>query len=219
MNRYQIKYRDKFRELETDLLSTGSILNLKLDNMDFEGSSFDTLDTVSLKGNVELDNLEFLFNFEMVVNIPIRIRIRDDIHNGKLTFTVLYGTEFGGNDDYPIVSSWTFTIGNEVYQSSQTEDNFEYLLIHLKNTIPQDMKLECCLSCRKSSYSPYGNCMFGGLICFKDENFKAGKNLGKTEWLNFLRKENKNLQSVQETYYCSDFELMTEIDWNYKDWR
>ena len=90
------------------------------------------------------------------------------------------------------------------------------MLLNLKQSLPQNYRIETCFFCRFSSYSVYGNDNFGQLICFKNckETFLNIKD--KDDYIDVLN-ELEVVNKVEETHYCDEFQLIKASDWIYKN--
>ena len=81
---------------------------------------------------------------------------------------------------------------------------FEDELLILSAQLPPGFRLEACITCGLSDYSPYGHGCFGCLACFRD---------AKEDYRRVNSKQgifaiwDRLTGYVQETYYCDQYEI------------
>jgi hypothetical protein len=108
-------------------------------------------------------------------------------------------------------------IGEETFSIIDTFTDFENMLLALQKTLPQNYQMETCFFCRFSCYNPYGNDNFGALDCFKNCKTAFIKINGKHPLLRLYQKKIDSIFKVEETHYCSEFQLIKGSDWAFKN--
>ncbi len=109
-----------------------------------------------------------------------------------------------------------FKYDNKTILIDNTYEDYERMLFDLQLTLPQKYKIETCFFCRFSCYHPVGNDNFGALDCFKNCKEKIIKVTEKHELLALYEAEKTNIQKVEETSYCADFQAVEKESWIYK---
>jgi Cysteine-rich CPCC len=107
-------------------------------------------------------------------------------------------------------------IKDETYSIIDTFTDFENMLLALQKSMPKNYQIETCFFCRFSSYSVAGNDNFGTLICLKDYKDKFLKVKNKDDFIGFQSEMNAFIL-VEETHYCSEFQLIHGSDWAFKN--
>jgi hypothetical protein len=107
-------------------------------------------------------------------------------------------------------------VRDETYSIIDTFTDFENMLLALQKSMPKNYKIETCFFCRFSSYSVAGNDNFGTLICLKDYKDKFLKVKNKDDFIGFQSEMNAFIL-VEETHYCSEFQLIHGSDWAFKN--
>jgi hypothetical protein len=107
-------------------------------------------------------------------------------------------------------------IDKERFAVIDTFESFEQLLIDLqKSILKEGYAIHTCFFCRYSSYNIYGNDNFGDLNCFKHCKEKILAVKSKHDIVDFF--ENGEMQKVNETDYCEEFEMIQPGDYVYKN--
>jgi hypothetical protein len=109
-----------------------------------------------------------------------------------------------------------FKYNNKTILIDNTYEDYEQMLFDLQINLPQKYKIETCFFCRFSCYHPVGNDNFGALDCFKNCEEKMVKVEEKHGLLDLYREEENNIQKVEETSYCSEFQSIEKGVWIYK---
>ena len=80
--------------------------------------------------------------------------------------------------------------------------DFESIFYRFEKQLPQNTYIKCCYNCLYSDYSPFGNEIFGAMLCFKNikDQYLKVKNKGE-----FMEIQTMYDEAVQETYLCSEF--------------
>ena len=109
------------------------------------------------------------------------------------------------------------SIGENNYEHINTYIGVEDLLIKLQEGLPKNIQIQSCFFCKYSSYNVAGNDNFGDLNCFKHckERCKAVKS--KDDMIDLWKTEYLNISKVEETFYCSEFEVINGNDFVFKN--
>jgi Cysteine-rich CPCC len=140
----------------------------------------------------------------------IKVRNDNEIFDANLSCWI--------NKDYGLQESQIveLSLNNETFSIINFHEDFENMLFNLQKSLPPNYKITTCFFCRFSCYHPVGNDNFGALDCFKKCKEKMAKVEGKHELLELYREEKNNVQKVEETSYCVEFQLVEKDDWVYK---
>jgi hypothetical protein len=98
----------------------------------------------------------------------------------------------------------SFAHGDSLVTSSGLSGLFENELLELQSRLPQDVHLKACINCLFSDYSPYGQGLFGNMLCFR--NIKE-EYLRVTSKVEFWEVHGRQDRQVQETFLCEQFQL------------
>ena len=220
MHQYKVHYQDKYGSEDTYFESNGSHLKISIRDIVFEGRGFDDFEPNvrnDLEGKFDFDKFDCLINFKMVVSMPIYIKIHKNLKTSNLKFTCKY---YEG-DPCSLFSNFSITVENiEYFSAIEHRTVMEDALIKLQNTLPVEMDIISCVSCKYTNYSPCGTSEFGAIICLGNFKEQAKKIKHKGDLLDFMEYLSKNdlYKFVQETFYCNKYEQLTLEDWNYSDW-
>ena len=103
---------------------------------------------------------------------------------------------------------WTSASGSRQYIAAQDNGGwFETALLDLQaqlRTLPEPLSIKACISCQYSDYSPYGNGLFGSMLCFRNI---AAEYSQVTDKASFWAVHDRFERQVQETYLCPQFAL------------
>jgi hypothetical protein len=108
-------------------------------------------------------------------------------------------------------------VGEETFSIIDTFTDFENMLLALQKSMPKNYVIETCFFCRFSGYHPVGNDNFGALDCFKNCKTEYLKIKGKHPLFELYDKEKDAIFKVEETHYCTDFQLVKETDGAFKN--
>jgi hypothetical protein len=107
-------------------------------------------------------------------------------------------------------------IGENKFAVIDTFESFEQLFIDLQKRIfKEGYTIHTCFFCRYSSYNVAGNDNFGDLNCFKQYKQKALAVKSKHDIIALL--QNEKIDKVNETDYCTAFEMIQKGDYVYKN--
>ncbi len=107
-------------------------------------------------------------------------------------------------------------LGETIYSRVNTYTNFEDLMLYLQDSLPENVQIHNCFFCRYSNYAVAGNDNFGDLNCFKCAKQKCADVRNKHDIINLFESEEGNYLKVEESFYCEEFECITEKDFNFK---
>ena len=206
---YPTEYRDRFGSEQSMFISNGKTLKIKLRGIEFEGNFyeltpfagqeeeasklFDLNEFGELNAILDLTSGAKSRLFSLEVQIPIKIVSQENFElDALIDFSI-------GPDEL------NFIINGERHEF--TIPNFEYGLIPI-HTKSLDIKyVKCCVNCKFSEYSPYGNQIYGDMLCFK----KCKKEWSEIGYSGLKNPENwekvKNRETTQEAYWCDEFKL------------
>jgi hypothetical protein len=141
---------------------------------------------------------------------PMRVTYENKVFEALLTVWMNY--DLGIEK----IRNVKFKYDNKTILIDDTYEDYERMLFDLQSTLPQKCKIETCFFCRFSCYHPVGNDNFGALDCFKHCKEKMVKVTEKHELLALYREEGNNIQKVEETSYCTEFQSSEKGNWIYK---
>lgn len=197
------------------LITDGHLLKFTLRDVPFSGSSFNLLSFPEIKkekviGLFDIDEFDTVLGV-FGIEYPITI-----VEAGLETVTPII-LQFDYTNDKENIS-YSFNYHSVNYKSERLFSFVENALIDLRQQLPNHCQINCCLSCKYSSYHPAGNNDFGDLACFKYAknalSYVKDKCALLDVWENIYQ-ENQ-LSQVQETFICSEFMHCSEEDWLYK---
>lgn len=219
MKKYKATYEDKLGTESSEFQSNGSKLEIRLRGIKFSGNCFE-----GLEGKVDKEKFEYvvstsekgdLTNCKFKLEIPLSI-VKAEKEVTKSLYTEV---QLGDSENYGV----TLKIESETkpISTSMRFDHFEDALIDIQNQLPSDEKIKCCLSCKFSHFSPYGNGMYGHLFCFKKIKEKVNRIEDKGSLFDVweLADKESKVFTVQETHVCEEHEFITDEDWNYSSWK
>jgi putative sterol carrier protein len=143
-------------------------------------------------------------------HFPMRVTYENQLFEGLLTVWMNY--DLGIEKIRKVM----FKYNNKTILIDNTYEDYERMLFDLQITLPQKYKIETCFFCRFSCYHPVGNDNFGALDCFKNCKEKMVKVEEKHGLLDLYREEEANIQKVEETSYCAEFQSIEKDNWVYK---
>ncbi len=148
---------------------------------------------------------------EEEMSFQVRVNIDNQIVISKLT------TWRNMDWDVEKFRNIEIEVKNETYSFIDTFTDFENMLLALQKSLPENYQIETCFFCRFSSYFVAGNDNFGNLDCFKKCKKKFIKVNSKCTLIDLYETEKENIEQVEETHYCSDFQLIKSEDWVFKN--
>lgn len=94
-------------------------------------------------------------------------------------------------------------VGDQTYQGTGRNGRFEDELLEIQAALPDGMYVQACINCAFSDYSVYGHDIFGDMACFR--HCKAAY-LAVKDKNDYMSMRCPTVDTVQETYLCSEFE-------------
>lgn len=205
---YPTKYQDRRGTEFSKFISDGTTLKITLRGVEFIGhfweltpipEQFDKakklfdLNEVGELSAIHDYNTNLPANYSLSVKLPIKIVTNED-------------HEIDAEIDFNInPNKMEFLIDGKSYNFEKP--NFEYgLSVEFTSTL-KFKYVKCCINCKYSEFSPFGNQEYGDLMCFKNCK-SAWENIGYTglkETENWKYLKNRN--STQEAFWCEDFKL------------
>lgn len=76
-------------------------------------------------------------------------------------------------------------------------------LLKIQKQLPDGLFIQACINCLYSDYSPYGNGVFGCMMCFRKLKQEYLQVKSKQE---FFHIHDHFERQVQETWLCDEFE-------------
>ncbi|MDE6832867.1 MAG: hypothetical protein K2J39_01260, partial [Ruminococcus sp.] len=76
--------------------------------------------------------------------------------------------------------------------------------------IKSDYYIKSCFTCQYSEYSPYGNCEFGTMMCYRECKKNCLKINSKADYFKYLGDE--EFTHRQETFLCSEYDLRDKYE-------
>jgi hypothetical protein len=222
--KYPTVYVDAQGELHTTIENnfdkkTPFSLSMKLNGVQFQGSSFDDFELVHPENYSEEILSRFTLNqlrvwksekyiFELcncTLNFQIPIVLIDIQNNTTIPSKISIELQLGkpaknGGIDYEN-AIFKIALNNKNYISEG--DVFEDAFVELQNQFKGNYHFKNCFGCLYSDYSPFGNGFFGNLFCFKNTKKEYLAIKDKHDLIDLMEKEHL---MVQETHYCQDFE-------------
>ena len=225
---YHAVYRDKRGKEAIIVKSDGSQLHTSIRDISFYGGDFDQLSTEVID-NTKFDYHLFadgsgdLTNFSLNITIPIQVynSLTNQTFNENLVANIILG-------EHTTIDGFDHELNGLILNSSfgkfVVEKKLEWMedaLIALQDQWPPNLYLKTCLSCKFSNYHPVGNGMFGAMCCFKNFKAEVEQFKDKTSLMEAWTEEriqDNSLFFVQETFDCSEHQLVSDADWVYKSW-
>jgi hypothetical protein len=183
-----------------------TILTTTIRGVLFSGSDFDSLEPIL---NAEAEplgsftlNSGYLCNCRFTIEIAVPVMLSKLLTPGILTADLDLGAPaINGGVEYEILLL-TLTLGELRIVSSGGSGFFENELLAIQRQLPEGAYLMACINCLYSDYSPYGNGLFGDMLCFRNIKDEYLLVTSKDEfWAVHGREERR----VQETYLCEEF--------------
>ncbi len=203
---YTTRYSDS-RGIEiASLRNNGARLSLRLRGVTFCGRDFDALEVDSCSAPEALTSFDLHFralcNCTIECEIPILVVSENATNTCALEMRLELGKPIAnGGLDREVLTLSLHTEG-QAYSSVGNSGYFEDELLSLQSSLPPGSYLKACISCAHSDYCQYGNCLFGGMACFRYMKEEYSQVRDKYDLLPILGKA----EVVQETYLCPDFE-------------
>lgn len=229
---YRTTYKDQYGEEQSIFYLENGILTIQLRGISFVGKDFDELyatanqenylafdqPAAAKKGGRAWGWNGALTDCTFQIAFPIQMIHHDTVSSSSLTATLNIAIrERNGIICNRYHLQLTLKWAGKDYSTSNEYESFEPALCDLQRILPPEHILKCCLSCRHSHYSIYGNAPFGNLMCFKrvspEPVFKD-----KDDLIDIDPEFFDQTEFVPELGICPEYTPMTEMDWAYKAW-
>lgn len=220
---YPAIYRDKNGAESTTITNNGKTLSMRVRGVEFLGGDFDALepvsgsdpekldtfafwpDTVYKQGDLRFDKLptNMLCECEIECVIPVTVVNGNEVLDGFLGMRLILGKHIPprGLDEETLFLK--LDIGHDSFRSNTNIGWFEYGLVDIQAQLPDSTFMKACINCAFSDYSPYGNGLFGGMACFRDNKSGYSRVKSKDDLFDIWQ---TMTEFVQETYLCGEFE-------------
>ncbi|NHI94895.1 MAG: hypothetical protein EAX96_20570 [Candidatus Lokiarchaeota archaeon] len=205
---YPAKYIDDLGEVSVQVWNDGKCLELKIRDVIFSGSDFDSLEpkgdpSPELLSKFTLYLGKDLCNCNILCDIPIDLILGSEKISSTLSMKLILGKPIPprGIDKEVLILELKYL--DKKIVSSGESGWFEDELIDIQRKLPADAYILCCFNCLFSDYSPYGHGLFGSMMCFRDnkENYLAVKSKN-----DFFAIEDTMTDYVQEIHICPEFQ-------------
>jgi hypothetical protein len=97
------------------------------------------------------------------------------------------------------------SVGDRAYPGRGMGD-FESEMLVIQRELPEGWYVKACINCAFSDYSVYGSGMFGCIICYRCCKSEYLKVRDKDEYMEIMYRYVDQVDRVQETYLCPEFE-------------
>jgi len=208
---YPARFTDANGTEETTIMNDGETLRMTLRGVTFQDTMFDSFEPVegtdpSLLEHFSLTGNE-LCSCRIECRIPIPIDVDGKDTQGVLSCQIDLGSpgKTGGleTEELKIV----LRHDGRDYSSGGTSGWFKDELLDIQKQLPGHAYIRACINCLFSDYSPYGNGMFGCMMCFRNLKQEYLKVKSKGD---FWSVHDRYERFVQETYVCEEFERRVE---------
>ena len=209
---YPACYRDRFGEVATTLYNDGKQLRMSLRGVEFTGGSLDDWEPAAHADATLLQSFTFMLSgrelceYTLEFDMPIPVVFQTERLQGTLHVLLTLGaaTSNGGTDRETLFLR--LTVGDSSFASQGKVGWFEDELLDIQRQLPEGMYMYICFCCAYSDYHPVGNGLFGGLGCFRN---KKQEYLAVSSKFELMDLWGANVENVQETYRCPEFERRT----------
>ncbi|QDT94310.1 DUF6304 family protein [Gimesia algae] len=205
MEKTEFRYTDRIGTIVGTMTNDGADIRINLDGWEFVGKMFDDMEPVQ---SVCLPD-RFLIHQDSLVDcdfefiIPVLVNDRNQLI--KVDLSVHF--ELGKPNDRGGIDKEGFQIALEYnaikYVSSGRLEDMEDKLLKIQKQLPDGLFIQACINCLYSDYSPYGNGVFGCMMCFRNLKQEYLQVKSKEE---FFHIHDHFERQVQETWLCDEFE-------------
>ena len=207
---WTFKYRDTSRIEESIMTSDGKNLSTVIKGITFKGDDFDSL---KVKESSVYDTHQFTFcrdylcNCELECIIPVSVYFKGELIEGVIVMILELGKPLNNGALDKEILTLVLNYASYKIESSGRSGLFEGELLDLQKQLPEDIYIRTCFNCLYSDYSPYGQGLFGTMMCFKNIKEEYLKVNSKDEFFNIHEDYDK---LVQETFLCEEFKRRTD---------
>ncbi|MCU0353775.1 MAG: DUF6304 family protein [Cytophagales bacterium] len=207
---FPARYTDAQGTIDTWIANDGRNLKMVLEGVTFIGHDFDSLelaesdpDSIPKRFTIH-PKWNQLCNCQLECDIPVQVIHGDDLLAGTLTMQLRLGKPDHRNAiDEERLSLRLLAGPLDLRTRNPDIGTFEEGLLELQHLFPAETHFKNCFGCAFSDYSVYGNGLFGGLLCFRNQK-EAYRNVrSKSDYLKIM---DDACEMVQETYLCGEYE-------------
>jgi hypothetical protein len=207
---YKGTYTDQHGSEALEFHNDSTTLTATIRGVVFSGNDFDSLEPTLEARPESVASFTLssghLCRCTFTLDIPIPVVLSNSVTTGILTAMLDLGAPAtnGGIEHEQLLLALSWRDLRIV--SSGGTGYFENELLDIQNQLPEGAYIQACINCRYSDYSPYGNGLFGNMLCFRNIKDEYLRVTSKEEfWAVYGREE----RQVQETYLCEQFMLRT----------
>ena len=198
-------YTDHAGAEVTQLSNDGQTLCMQLRGVDFVSDDFESFEPVKpLSPNSDFRTHHgALCGYSLSCAFGVWVLNRGVLEVGALHANIEVAAP---EDRQPLRLKLSLVCSRGEYEGSGLSGFFELELQSIMAQLAHDLSLRCCLTCQFSDYSPYGQGLFGGLMCFesiKQEYLKVDSRQS------FWAVHDRFDRHVQETYLCPAYHPRT----------
>jgi hypothetical protein len=207
--RYPATYRDKNGEEATTIENDGKRFRMIVRGVPFEGPHVGDLEPAIPYDSPQLTSFTLwgdpaigviLIDYAVEYDAPIPVMADEEIRLGRLhvAFDMRMRDERGRLIDYLRL---TLHFNGKAYAGRGGHSEFETELLAIQKALPEGVYMKACINCLFSDYCVYGNEIFGGMLCYRDNRAQYLAVKSKREYMKVYATE-----QVQETYLCPEFQ-------------
>jgi hypothetical protein len=208
MKKYKTIYIDEYGEVETEITNDGKELYLTIDNIAFKGMFLDDFELVDETQVIDSKRFTLiggaLCNCELLLTIPVTLlKNRQTCIEAELSVHIILGKPKpnGAIEREEVKMELRF---EKYLIKSQKGEFFEDNLSQIQRQLPPDYALKMCFGCMYADYSPYGQGLFGTMMCFRGVKPLYLAVESKDDMLEI---HHLFTEQVQETHDCEEFEI------------
>jgi len=154
-----------------------------------------------------------LFQSKLTVEFKIPFHLKVDNEVRETTLYIVVNSMLSDVDFQLNLSFQGMTLESK-------NSNMEYAIINLRNDIwkiNRKVDIMTCISCRFSSFNPFGNMDFGDLWCLKKHSEVIAEIKNKNDLINFMT--DKTFKITEEISFCEKYSMVGPNDYVYSDWK
>ncbi|MDE6035825.1 MAG: hypothetical protein K2G36_07960 [Ruminococcus sp.] len=229
MQIWKAHYKDEFHDTDIEIFNDGKEISFTLDGVRFSSStSISEFEYINKEKSSEVENrfniikmgkydtYYELQRYALDIEIPVKVIRKTDTAEITGVIDISFQlVEPDTNkpqgifmyDDYDdtIVKDFSLCVDGKRYSSEKNTLDFETALSDICRKIKSDYYIKSCFTCQYSEYSPYGNCEFGTMMCYRECKKNCLKINSKADYFKYLGDE--DFTHRQETFLCSEYDL------------
>lgn len=203
---WYFRYIDNEGSVETVVNVVDDKMSVIVDGNQLIGGSFDLLE---IESNDEAVRDRFTLSDNVICDCKIECKIPilfckvDKCEPKELVMVLTLGKPLLNGFLDKEECKLSIEYDSKSYMSSGRSGLFEDEMTELIRKLPEGINIQCCLTCQYSDYSPYGQGLFGTMMCYRNmkEEYMAVDSKDA-----FLVIHDDYEQMVQETYHCSEYQ-------------